>query len=200
MISQRQTALWMVISEVDSCLTDPVPAAPSSWIALMTDDECQRTLNAALAWLVTGKEVYFNDALRRALNLASWDPSGSTAYANVDQASLEIAWTLTLAYDWLYPRLDANQRNQLLAAILVRGGDVYKDIIGSRARVAIHPYDSHGNVTLTYLAAMSAVLAGDVPEAQSWLRDALPLAIHWTSPWGGEDGGFGNGTAYAQWV
>jgi hypothetical protein len=200
MITQRQTELARMIYDVDSWLAAPVPAAPSSWITLMTAGECQRTLNAALAWLVTSKEQYFVDALRRALNLASWDPRGSTAYANVDEASRLIAWTLTLAYDWLYPRLDANQKNRLLAAILARGGDMYNDIIGSRARVAIHPYDSHGNVTLTYLAAMSAVLAGDVPNAQSWLRDALPLAIHWTSPWGGEDGGFGNGTAYAQWV
>ncbi len=205
MISQRQTELGMVISGVDSWLADPVPAAPSSWIAMMTDDECQRTLNAALAWLVTWKEEYFADALRRALNLASWDPRGSTAYANVDEASREIAWTLALAYDWLYPRLDTDQRNALITAILARGSDMYNDIIGSRARVAIHPYDSHGNVTLTYLAALSAMLAGDVPEAQSWLRDALPLAIHWTSPWGaspwgGEDGGFGNGSAYATWV
>ncbi len=200
MISQRQNELGRVISGVDSWLTDPVPAAPSTWIVLMTGDECQRTLNAAVAWLVTGKEQYFVEALRRVLNLASWDPHGTTAYANVDQASTQIAWTLTLGYDWLYPRLDTGQRNLLIAAILARGSDMYNDIIGSRARVAIHPYDSHGNLTLTYLAAMSAMLAGDIPEAQSWLRDALPLAIHWTSPWGGEDGGFGNGSAYATWV
>ena len=200
MFSQRQTDLAAVISGADKWLASALPAAPTTWISLMTDDECQRTLNVALAWLVTGQNQYFVDALRRLQNLASWDPRGTTAYANVDEASRQIAWTLTLAYDWLYPQLNADQKNQLLAAILVRASDMYNDIIGSRARVAIQPYDAHGNITLTYLAAISTLLAGDVPEAQSWLRDALPLAVHWTSPWGGESGGFGDGTAYAQWI
>ena len=180
----------------------PEPAAgpknPGYWAEV--DNEARRTLNAAFAWVATTQEEYFVDALRRALNLASWNPRGLSSYANADEASRAIAWALTLAYDWLYPRLDATQKRRLLATLRIRVNDMYSDIIGNRARVAIHPYDSHGNHTLTYLAAMSVLLAGDVPEAQNWLRDALPLAVHWTSPWGGEDGGFGNGSAYATWV
>jgi hypothetical protein len=42
-------------------------------------------------------------------------------------------------------------------------------------------------------------MAGDIPEAYEGLRQTLPLALHWTSPWGGEDGGYGNGTAYSNW-
>ena len=205
MISQRQAGLAMLYSRVDSLLTEPVPTEPASIlsksaISAQAQDECKRTLDAALAWIATWREEYFADALRRALNLASWDPRGATSHANVDEASRQIAGTLTLAYDWLFPRLDANQKNLLLAPILARGVDMYNDVIGSRARVAVHPYDSHGNVTLTYLAAMTALLAGDIPEAQGGLRDTLPLALNWTSPWGGEDGGFGNGSAYATWT
>jgi hypothetical protein len=74
---------------------------------------------------------------------------------------------------------------------------MYGDVIGSRALVATHPYDSHRNVILTYLAGICVLLAGDIPEAWGCVRDTLPLTLSWTSPWGGEDGGFGNGTAYA---
>ncbi len=144
--------------------------------------------------------VYLTDAWRRAQNLASWDPHGSTAYATTDEGSSAIAVTLALAYDWLYPWMNADQRNQLLAPIVARGSDMYNDVIGTRARVAVRPYDSHGNITLTYLAVITVLLAGDVPQAEIGLHDALPLAIHWTSPWGLEDGGFGNGTAYATWT
>jgi len=205
MIDQRQTGLGLLYSRVDSLLAAPVQPEPAptllkSTISAQTQAECRLALDAALAWLASRKDDYFADALRRALNLASWDPRGATSYANVDEASRLIAGTLTVAYDWLFPRLDATQKNQLLAPILARGVDMYNDVIGSRARVAIHPYDSHGNVTLTYLAVMTALLAGDIPEAQSGLRDTLPLALNWTSPWGGEDGGFGNGTAYATWT
>ncbi|MBI3043076.1 MAG: heparinase II/III family protein [Betaproteobacteria bacterium] len=202
-ISQRQAALALLYARVDSKLADPLPAEPASTlkaeILALTQEECRRTLEAALAWLATLREEYFVDALRRALNLAAWDPRGSTSYANVDQASREIAWTLALAYDWLFSRLDANQKSLLLAPTLARASDMYYDIIGSRARVAIYPYDSHGNTTLTYLAVICVLLAGDVPEAWVGLRDTLPLALHWTSPWGGEDGGYANGTAYAGW-
>jgi hypothetical protein len=201
--------LALLLSEADGKLSAPVQDEPTSstpkgWVAdgisTKTKNECQRTLNAALAWIATKQERYYANALRRAENLASWNPRGVTSHANAHEASREIAWTLTLAYDWLSPRLDAGQKRLLLAALKIRIGDMYNDLIGSRARVAIHPYDSQGNVTLTYLAAIAAVLAGDVPEAQGWLRDVLPLALHWTSPWGGEDGGFGNGTGYATMV
>lgn len=204
MISQRLTALQGLYALVDAQLTVPLQAEPVSGttatVLAQTEAESGRALNAALAWLVTGREDYFAEALRRALNLAAWDPRGSTAYASVDQASRGIVSTLALAYDWLFPRLDVIQKDLLRAAILARSTDIYNDLIGSRARIAIHPYDSHRNVTLTVLAAVSTVLAGDIPEAETWLRDALPLALHWTSPWGGEDGGFGNGSAYATWT
>jgi hypothetical protein len=205
MINQRQAALSSLYSEVDAALgapvqPEPVSTASLSTISAQTFGECQRMLDSALAWLVTGNQAYFADALRRAQNLASWDPHGSTAYASADQVSRAVAGTLTLVYDWLFPWLAADQKSLLLGSILARGADMYNDIIGSRSRLAVYPYDSHGNVTLLYLAAMSVLLAGDVSQAQTGLRDALPLALHWTSPWGVEDGGFGNGTAYATWT
>ena len=205
MINQRQAGLAMLVAEVDSLLAAPVQAeptatSPADTILMQTLGECRRALNAALAWLATSREEHYGDALRRVLNLASWDPRGGTSYVSVDQASVQIAGTLALAYDWLFPRLDASQKNLLLAPILTRGSDIYNDIIGGRARIAVHPYDSHGNVTLTYLAAITVLIAGDIPEAQGGLRDTLPLALNWTSPWGGEDGGFGNGSAYATWT
>ena len=204
MVGQRQAELNLLLAQVDSRLGDALPAEPISGsqtaVATLASDEGKRTLAAALAWLVSLREEHFAEALRRAVNLASWDPQGATSYANQDEASRAIAATLALAYDWMYPRLDAAQRELLLAGILARATDMYNDIIGARARIAVHPYDSHGNVTLTYLALITVLVAGDVPQAQVGLRDALPLAIHWTNPWGGEDGGFANGTAYAGWV
>lgn len=201
--SERRAGLTHLLGGVNDdrrAHPQPEPAARSQgqyWAEV--HEECWRTLDAAFAWVATQREEYLADALRRADNLADWDPRGPTSYANADEAAREIAWTLALVYDWLHPQLSENQRSRLLATLRVRVSDMYDDIIGQRARLAIHPYDSHGSRTLTCLAAMSVLLAGDVPEARGWLRDALPMALHWTSPWGGEDGGFGNGTAYAQW-
>jgi hypothetical protein len=205
MIAQRQAGFATLRARVDGTLTAALPrepnfADPVGAVTELANAESKRMLASALAWLVSSNQAYLADALRRAQNLASWDPHGSTGYANVDEGSSVIAGTLALVYDWLYPWLDADQKSRLLAAILPRATDMYNDVIGSRARVAVRPYDSHGNITLSYLAVISILLAGDVPQAANGLRDALPLAIHWTSPWGLEDGGFGNGTAYATWT
>jgi hypothetical protein len=203
MLQQRQVGRNQLLQDVNGHLADALPPEPhgpsKDDIEAAALSACRLALNAAFAWVATRNETYLADALRRNLGLAAWDPHGTTSYANADQGSRLIAWTLALAYDWLWPSLDSDQRNQLLAATLARAGDMYNDIIGVRARVAVHPYDSHGNDTLTFLALISVLLAGDVAEAQIGVRDALPLALHWTSPWGGEDGGFGNGTFYGGW-
>ncbi len=205
MIAQRQATIAALRAKVDSTLAAALPpepsfADPAVTVTAQATGESRRTLASALAWLVSGNQDYLADALRRAQNLASWDPRGSTGYAVVDEGSSTIAATLALVYDWLYPWLDADQKSRLLASIVPRGTDMYNDLIAGRARIAMRPYDSHGNVTLNYLALICVLLAGDVPQADGGLRDTLPLAIHWTSPWGLEDGGFGNGTAYATWT
>jgi hypothetical protein len=202
MLAERQAGLAQLYARVDAGLAAPLAPEPTGLpqdVAWLAHEESLRTLEAALAWLATWREEYFAEALRHALNLAAWDPLGSTSYAAADQASREIAWTLALAYDWLHPWLDANERGLLRAPILARASDMYYDLIAGRARVAVYPYDSHGNTTLTVLALVCVLLAGDIPEAYNGLAQTLPLALHWTSPWGGEDGGYGNGTAYSNW-
>jgi hypothetical protein len=204
MRDRRPAGLAGLFAKVNRSLGEPLQSAPTgeaeTAIEAKTYKELDGTLNVLFAYVASEQDELYAEALRRALHLASWDPRGSTSYANADQAARGIAVTLALAYDWLFPRLDAEQKRRLLDPLKIRVRDMYDDLIGSRARIATHPHDSHGNHTLTFLAAMSTVLAGEVPEAEAWLRDTLPLAVSWTSPWGGEDGGFANGTAYAQWV
>lgn len=157
-------------------------------------------LVALLAYLATDDDAHYDRALEHTLALAAWDPRGTTSYVRADEAARGIAAVLVVAYDWLFLRLDTAQRERLLVVIETRVGDMYRDVAGEGARLAVHPYDSHGNQTLTYVAMVATLLAGDLPAADRWLRDTLPLALNWLSPWGGEDGGFANGTAYAQWV
>src|SRR5439155_10399715 len=148
MLGDRQSAVAALASAVDSLLSSALPGAPSSAVESQVRDECKRTLNSLMAYLYTKQDIYFNDALRRVLNLASWDPRGPTSYANAAQASRQIAWTLTLAYDWLSPRMSIEYKNQVLSMMQIRVGDMYNDVIGPRARIANHPRDSQGNQTL----------------------------------------------------
>jgi hypothetical protein len=203
MLAERSAGLAQLRARVDALLAAPLPPEPAAGAPETVQQQAQAAtlplLESALAWLATRDEAHYADALRRLLGLAAWDAFGSTSYAAADQAAREVTWALALAYDWLHPRLDEAERAVVRAPILARASAMYNDLIGARARVAVHPYDSHGNNTLTTLALVCVLLAGDLPEAWNGLRQTLPLALHWTSPWGGEDGGYANGTAYSVW-
>ena len=118
-------------------------------------EESRRTIAALRAYADTGADADFREALRRARHLASWNPRGRTAYANAPEDSRSIAWALALAYDWLSPRLDTTQKNLLLSPLRVRTDDMFEDL-SPRSRPT--------------LAAIAAMLAGDVPESKSWLE------------------------------
>jgi chitodextrinase len=196
MLGERQSAVAALQIAVDSQLSSALPGAPVSSVEAEVNGESQRTLNALMAYVYTRQDSYFNEALRRLLNLASWDPRGPTSYAATARASRQIAWTLALGYDWLHPRLDTGDKSLVLAAIQARGADMYNDVIGPRARIATYPRDAEGHHTLVVLAAISTLLAGDLSEADTWLQGSLPLAINATNPWSTEEGGFANGDAF----
>src|SRR5437588_669750 len=124
------------------------------------------------------------------------DAPGATGYKVNDMASRTVAWTLALGYDWMHDGLGDAQKATLVRAIRARTQPMYDDMM---ARISQYPYDSHGNITLNILAAIGLLMAGDLPEADAWVQEALPMAIVWTSPWGWQDGGFANGTAQGFW-
>ena len=205
MARQRAAGIAALRAEVDRRIRAPLPAAPSRPSVGSNNaasfDEVKRTLNALAAYALTKDDKYFHDALRRLRNLASWDPEGSTAYhvKGMDMSARMMTWALTLGFDWLHPRLDAPTRTLLLGTIRTRLRHMFDDVVGSRSRVARYPRDSHGQLTVVMVGMMATLVAGDIAEADAYLRKALPLGMNLTMPWGGEDGGFANGTPYAIW-
>jgi hypothetical protein len=205
MFGQRKAGLSTVLSIADSQLnTAPLrepstTSVSSNWST--AHEECRRTLNMALAAVATGQTKYINNAILRLKNLASWSPSGTTNYTirGMDMGAREISWTMALVYDWLHPHLDSATRSQVLSVLQTRTAVMYNDVIGSRSRVAVYPRDSHGALTVTILAGMAMILAGDLPDGQKWLAGTLPQAANAVSPWGDDDSGHGNGTAQGGW-
>jgi hypothetical protein len=161
-----------------------------------TVSEEKRTLAAALAWAGTHDRRHGEDAARRLMAQAAWSTTGPISYKNNDTANRTVAWTLALGYDWTYDYLSAQQKQAITAAIRARTQPMFEDIM---KRITVYPYDSHGNITLNVVAAIGALMAGDIPEADNWVKEAIPAAVTWTSPWGWQDGGFGNGTAQGFW-
>ena len=200
--SERARAFANLLDEVEGKMQVEVQPEPTaeSLNANYEDTvaEQKRTLAAALAWAVTKQRRYGQDAARRLVAQARWSAKGPISYKNNDTASRTVAWTLALGYDWTRDYLDAEQRAVVLAAIRARMNDMVQQIV-ARNDISRYPYDSHGNMTLTISAAISALMVGDIADADEWFRRTVRPAVVWTSPWGGSDGGFANGTMQGQW-
>ena len=198
--SSRNGAFKAMLEEVQNKMPAAVQPEPSSGSIESnyedTVQEQKRTLAAALAWVVTRERRYGDDAFRRVMAQARWNTQGTLAYKTNDMGSRTVAWTLALAYDWLHDYLKPEQKAIVAAAIRERTQPMFRDVV---TNLAGYPYDSHGNISLTIVGAIGVLMAGELPEADAWVKEALPLAIVWTSPWGAQDGGFGNGTAQAFW-
>ena len=198
--SERAAGFRTLRQEVDNKVPSPVQPEPvSTSINANYEDtvaEQKRTLAAAFAYAATKSARYGEDAVRRMLAQAKWSSTGPISYKNNDMANRDVAWTLALAYDWTHDYLRPEQKQLVLAAIRARTQPMYDDVV---TRLAGYPYDSHGNLTLMMVAAIGALTAGEIPEADTWVKEALPLAVVWTSPWGWKDGGFANGTQQLFW-
>ncbi|WP_415062199.1 heparinase II/III family protein [Bdellovibrio sp.] len=200
MKSQRLSAVNSLLTEVSGHFGQTLPNPGT------TADDCYTYSKLALASLqacaFSAQTNYCNDAITRVVNLASWDPNGPTKYNmsnGMDMASRYLVWTVALGYDWLYDRLSSAQRTQLLNTISARNGLMYTDIIGTRSRIAMYPRDSHGNQTLTVVAVISALVAGDLTEANTWFTSAIPQVANAVNPWGDEEGGFANASTQGNW-
>lgn len=197
--AERARGFTKMVREVDDKMAAPVQPEPSSTSIGANYDETvaeqKRTIAAALAWATTKRARYGADAARRLMALAAWNTDGTLSYKTNDMGSRNVAWAMALGYDWLHDYLEDGQKRILREAIRARVQPMFEDL----PRLSGHPYDSHGNVTLTIVAAIGVLMAGEFPEAERWVKEAVPLAVVWTSPWGGGDGGFANGTQQMFW-
>lgn len=158
------------------------------------------TAEAAFAWRMTGNPDFLAEAKRRALTLAKWNPAGVTGWASQDQMTREFGYVLALTYDWLYRDLTPDERSILSGAAYARLKDIDAHIDGAAHSLARKPVNSHGWTALSVAAAMSSLLAGDVPGADRLSGKLIPWYYNSISPWGGEEGGHANGTAYGVWT
>jgi chitodextrinase len=192
MKSQRSSAVNALLNDVKSKIKEPLPGTNGGDSARYSD----ATLRALAAAAYSQQGAYYNEAIRRLMNLASWDARGSTSYTNDMAGSRVVAWALAVGYDWLYPRLSSSQKSQILAALKARVTDMYSGVMAS---IEARPRDSNGNQSLATTAVIAALIAPDLPEATTWLNETLPLALNSINPWAGEEGGFSNSEAQGFW-
>ena len=164
-------------------------------------NESSRQLEAAaVLWRLKKDPVHLAEALKRGDQLASLNPTGPTSYANQDQATRQIALSLLKGIDLLAGDLDATRKAKWLAVVKTRVTEMYGNIAGDNGRLDQYPFDSHGNTLMIYMALISTLALGDIPEAQTWFDFTFRSYVNTPSPWSGAEGGYANGTAYAEYA
>jgi len=192
MKSQRSSAVDALLADVKGKTRETLPGTSGGDGKVYS----AAALRAMAAAVYSQQGAYYNEAIRRLMNLAAWDPKGTSSYASNPEGARAVAWALALGYDWLYGKLSASQRSQVLAALKVRGGDMYSSIMASIER---YPRDSYGNQSLVITAVIAALVAPDLTDATTWLNATLPLAMNAINPWAGDEGGFSNSQAQGVW-
>jgi hypothetical protein len=196
-LADLDDARWPIV--IKSPLTAAM-AAQQREIAHRIDEASRQLEAAAILWRLKKDPVYLKEAFKRGDQLAALNPQGPTSYANQDQATRQIALSLVKAADLLAGDLDANRKAGWLKIVNVRASEMFQDLAADKGRMDQHPFDSHGNTLLGYMALISTLALGDVPDAQKWFDFSFRAHAALPEPWSGQEGGYANGTAYAEYT
>jgi hypothetical protein len=166
---------------------------------------------AALCWVVTGEDKYLAKAKDFLLRASAWHFApdwqagpvvGATDIYYNDEAHFRLWRKLPLVYDQIRGQLTPAEKAAVLAHFRERGrrsvawieheGNISKITRNSvAADLSSHPVRFMPMTGLTALA-----LWDDLPEAREWWAYAYTFYRDQFSPWGGDDGGWGEGSAY----
>ncbi len=149
---------------------------------------------AAVAWYVT-RDPWFLNEMRARMTL--FTPSVLSRKCSGDVAETrDLVWFYALAYDFAYAGMSASER-QAVKNILLSCGNA--GLVKVADTVRLYPENPIAFNALGKWVGALLIVRGDMPEMNAWLRAALPTYVANVSPWGGDDGGFANGSTYAQW-
>jgi hypothetical protein len=164
-------------------------------------NEASRQLEAsAMMWRLTRDPLFKNEAFKKGDELASLNPNGPTSYVNQDQATRQISLSLAKAMDMLAADIYWARKSKWLDAIAARTDEIYANLAGDNGRLDQYPFDSHANTSLVFLVLISTLTLGDIPQAPKWFDFSFRAYANNPSPWSGPEGGYANGTAYAEYT
>lgn len=166
---------------------------------------------ATLCWIVTGEPRYLAKAREFLLGAAAWHFApdwkngavpGATDITYNDEAHFRLWRKLPAIYDQLRGELSAADRATILAHFRTRGNRSVEWIRkqGDIARIRRNSLDSDLSshpvrfMPMTGLSALA--LWDDLPEAKDWWQFTYAFYRDQFTPWGGDDGGWGEGCAY----
>ncbi len=203
-------------AKVDKELSNPLPEDPDDFMVWdpnasaddknnlktdlrnYSDGKCKEMLDAAYMYLITGEDKYGKKAAAFAGKIASWNPYGMTQYNIQDQVFEYISYTTALTFDWVYHFISPADKKVILEMLEYRIGYMYSLFMRDYPLWEL-PYDSHKSSQAQKRLIESMILLHELPEAKKWFTELFPVCVGVLPPWGGQDGGYSGGTAYASY-
>lgn len=165
---------------------------------------------ATLVWLVTGEDRYLAKAKEFLLGSMDWHFApdwksgpvvGATDIYYNDEGHFRLWRKLPLVYDQLRDQLTPAEKARVLAHFKIRGERTVQWIRESgvqnlkRNSLEVEP-SSHPVRFMAMVGLTGLALWDDLPEARAWWDFAYTFYRDQFSPFGGDDGGWAEGSAY----
>lgn len=166
---------------------------------------------AALCWIVTGEEKYLSKAKDFLLGACRWNLApdwrsgavrGATAISYNDEGHFRLWRKLPLVYDQIRGQLSAEEKKVVLDHFRARGRQsvAWIEQEGSISQIRRNSIEadlsSHPVRFMPMTGVTALALWDDLPEAREWWAFAHKFYRDQFTPWGGDDGGWGEGSAY----
>ncbi|HRJ71905.1 MAG TPA: heparinase II/III family protein [Terrimicrobiaceae bacterium] len=155
---------------------------------------------AAVLWMVSGEPVYLAKAKEFLLAGCRWSNDGATRIAYNDEAHFRLWRKLPFVYDQIREELTPVEKQEVLDAFRRRGRDSFALIRKKTADVQRNSIEedaaSHAVRFMAMTGLAGLALYDDLPEAREWKAYADGFYRNQFPPWGGDDGGWGEGNAY----
>ncbi|WP_022952088.1 heparinase II/III domain-containing protein [Leucothrix mucor] len=156
----------------------------------------------ALLYRVWGEEAHGQEAMSRLLQLAEWSTEGPASLLQPctwgDEVGCSLARNLFIAYHWLSPLLNDNEKGLFIRPMLVR---IARQIMERLAQDNFKQYPGHSHTSrlpaYLGLAGLALYREHDRAECEQWLTEALTIYRGILPFYGGIDGSWVEGPFYA---
>ena len=178
-----------LVSQINS--TDTTTRMSTWW---QQDRLLEGMAESAVAWYLT-RDPWFLTEMRNRMNLFGPAVLNRGCTGDVSETR-DYAWFFALAYDFAYAGMSDADRAMVKNVITSCGNS---GLIKTPDTVKMYPENGIAFNALGKFVGALLIVRGDHPAIDPWLRSTLPVYVNSVSPWGGDDGGFANGSSYAEW-
>tara|TARA_R110001583_G_scaffold21088_5_gene80292 strand:+ start:6252 stop:8507 length:2256 start_codon:yes stop_codon:yes gene_type:complete len=156
----------------------------------------------ALLYKIWGEEEHGIEAINRLLQLAEWSPEGPASLLRPctwgDEVGCSLARNLFLAYHWLSPLLNKNEKDLFIRPMLVR---IARQIMERLEQDEFKQYPGHSHTSrlpaYLGLAGLALYREHNIEECEQWLNEAITIYRGILPFYGGIDGSWVEGSFYA---